>query len=198
MNEITKNLIDSIGNLYGNDISDEIEISSIGDYDYLYIKDKMYLISKDSTYDNDFDDMLSYIINDSGILDNEDFKKKYVENLSDSWLLNNEEVDENVNIEDEFKEETEDKNLKEEYTTSQAKILDELSYLISTEYEAIKWYDEAIPMIQTSGMEDDLIVSTILGIEEIRKDEEDHVAHLERLMKQIKENKLIEGTNGNE
>lgn len=86
-------------------------------------------------------------------------------------------------------------NLEQEYSTAQAKVLDELSYLLSTEYEAVKWYDESIPMIQASGLAEDLITSTVFGIEEIRKDEEDHIAHIERLVKQIKENMLIANTN---
>lgn len=91
--------------------------------------------------------------------------------------------------------ETELKDLTNIYGTAQAKVLDELSYLTSTEYEAVTWYDEAIPKIQSSGLPQDIIISTIEGIEAIRKDEDDHIAHLERLIKQIKELKLIDGTN---
>lgn len=97
-----------------------------------------------------------------------------------------------------FKDSETNSELKTEFTTGQAKVLDELSYLLSTEYEAVKWYDEAIPMIQASGLDEEIIASTVLGIQEIRKDEEDHIAHLERLVKQIKENQLIADTNGEE
>lgn len=72
------------------------------------------------------------------------------------------------------------------FTTEQVEVLDELSYLISTEYEAVKWYDESVGMIKRSGLSSDLIDSTIEGINQIRKDEEDHIHHLERLVDQIK------------
>lgn len=101
-----------------------------------------------------------------------------------------------INLKKRIKEDFSGDPKDKEFSTDQAKLLDELTYLISTEYEAIKWYDEAIPKINASGIDPELAESTIQGIEEIRKDEEDHVAHLERLVKQIKLNKLIPGTNG--
>lgn len=196
MNNITKKIMDLLKDDYNIDIEDVIiETDDDLDVDYVIINDKIYTVDK--SIDNS-EYVASYIANN---ISNVSEMESYAEKVSDSWLndsYNNdsEDIEEDFDITNDSDSDSDD--LEEKYTTSQAKILDELSYLISTEYEAIKWYDEAIPMIQSSGMDDDLIVSTILGIEEIRKDEEDHVAHLERLVKQIKKNSLIEGTNGDE
>ena len=74
----------------------------------------------------------------------------------------------------------------QDFNPDQVKVLDELSYLLSTEYEAIEWYDEAIPEIQASGLDPKIIEDLIQGIRDIRKDESDHVAHIERLIKAVK------------
>ena len=74
----------------------------------------------------------------------------------------------------------------QEYTTNQAKVLDKLSYLLSTEYEAVKWYDEALPEIKASGLDPQATQKIIDGIKDIRKDEEDHIAHLEELEELVK------------
>ena len=73
------------------------------------------------------------------------------------------------------------------YDTDQAKGLDELSYLLSTEYEAVKWYDEAVDKIKESGLNQNIIAEVLRGIGDIRKDEEDHIAHLEKLSNLVKE-----------
>lgn len=75
---------------------------------------------------------------------------------------------------------------KQQFSTDQASVLDELSYLLSTEYEAVKWYDKAIPEIKASGLDPELVAELVQGIKEIRKDEEDHIAHIERLTNLVK------------
>ena len=87
------------------------------------------------------------------------------------------------------------------YDTDQAKGLDELSYLLSTEYEAVKWYDEAVDKIKESGLNQNIIAEVLRGIEDIRKDEEDHIAHLEKLSNLVKEKGaegLTESLEGND
>lgn len=81
---------------------------------------------------------------------------------------------------------------KQQFSTDQASVLDELSYLLSTEYEAVKWYDKAIPEIKASGLDPDVIAELVQGIKEIRKDEEDHIAHIERLTKLVKGIDVVE------
>lgn len=82
-----------------------------------------------------------------------------------------------------FIEDLEDpSDLSEEYSTDQVKVLEKLSYLISTEYDAIKNYDEAVEEIVSSGASPELLQSVVQGIKEIRKDEEDHISKLEEMM----------------
>lgn len=190
MNSRTEEVIKTMADEYNIDISNTVVKSNdeTDEADYLVLNNKLYTVYKDST--SSPEEIASYIYADFISADEDKKIKEYLDG-EDSWLLNCDKQEISEDVKD-------DNMLQEKYTTSQAKILDELSYLISTEYEAIKWYDEAVPMIQASGMDEDLISSTVLGIEEIRKDEEDHIAHLEHLMTQIKENKLIDGTNGDE
>lgn len=83
---------------------------------------------------------------------------------------------------------------KQEFSTDQASVLDELSYLLSTEYEAVKWYDKAIPEIKGSGLDPKIIAELVQGIKEIRKDEEDHIAHIERLTDLVKGVTVVESS----
>lgn len=82
--------------------------------------------------------------------------------------------------------EDDEKDSKPQYTTDQAKMLDELAYLLSTEYGAIEWYDEAISKIKECGLSPEDEQALIQGVEEIRHDEEHHAFHLEKLAELVK------------
>lgn len=78
---------------------------------------------------------------------------------------------------------TERMNLTDE---SQAKILDALTYLASTEYEAISQYVESAEKIKSAGFDSEITQQILEEIEAIRKDEEDHAIILEGLIDKAK------------